>query len=332
MGSSLAIDQIFCTCYFGFVRLFFAIFLITPKGPLSIFYILQQNGSSKIPEGPPLHFLTLRLNRDFKKHSEFFSSCGYVEENTWHFEVLLLVLNLRYGADLGRSRLVSYLFRYEKWISVRTILFLLKELLSLLQVYNIRDVEKKAVCVHGSLEKIAKLEADRLKLENDLKHLKFLYGGLNEKKTSQPDKTVVVEVSVHLLLWLQSWLLLIYAFQKSGETNHTSGKSKTNSLSLKYWAVRLEDHIHFLSFFILISWSISALFCFPPYHHFFWKISENIITNRFEYKPESFSFKFILRMIVKDSDTNVVHTFSLSSYAFLIKKSTASCFESPINT
>ena len=60
-------------------------------------------------------------------------------------------------------------------------------------------MEKKAVCVHGSLEKIAKLEADRLKLENDLKHLKFLYGGLNEKKTSQPDKTVVVEVSVHLV-------------------------------------------------------------------------------------------------------------------------------------
>ena len=46
----------------------------------------------------------------------------------------------------------------------------------------------------------------------------------------------------------------------------------------------------------------------PPPPEFFWKISENI-TNRFEYKPESFSFKLILKVIVKDSDTNFVHTF-----------------------
>ena len=74
-----------------------------------------------------------------------------------------------------------------------------------------------------------------------------------------------------------------------------------------------------------------ALFCFPPPPKLFWKISENIITNRFEYKTESFSFKLILKVIVKDSDTNFVHTFSLSSHAFLMKKSTASCFESRIN-
>ena len=36
----------------------------------------------------------------------------------------------------------------------------------------------------------------------------------------------------------------------------------------------------------------------PPPPKFFWKISENIITNRFEYKPESFSFKLILRVTV----------------------------------
>ena len=40
---------------------------------------------------------------DFLK---FFPHAGTVEENTWHFEVLLLFLSLRYGADLGRSRLV----------------------------------------------------------------------------------------------------------------------------------------------------------------------------------------------------------------------------------
>ena len=36
----------------------------------------------------------------------------------------------------------------------------------------------------------------------------------------------------------------------------------------------------------------------PPPQNFFWKISENLITNRLEYKPESFNFKFILRVIV----------------------------------
>ena len=47
---------------------------------------------------------------------------------------------------------------------------------------------------------------------------------------------------------------------------------------------------------------------------------------------KQFSLKFILRVIVWDSDTNFVHTFSLCRYAFLMKKSTASCFESSINT
>ena len=70
----------------------------------------------------------------------------------------------------------------------------------------------------------------------------------------------------------------------------------------------------------------------PPPPNFFWETSENIITNRFEYKPESFSFKLILKVIVKDSDTNFVHNFSLSSHAFLMKKSTASCFKSSIDT
>ena len=67
---------------------------------------------------------------------------------------------------------------------------------------------------------------------------------------------------------------------------------------------------------------------FPPPTKFFWTISENIITNRFEYKPESFSFKLILKVVVKDSDTNFVHTFSLSSHAFLMKKSTVFYFKS----
>ena len=56
------------------------------------------------------------------------------------------------------------------------------------------------------------------------------------------------------------------------------------------------------------------------------------IACRNKYKPESLSFKLILKVIVKDSDTNFVHTFSLSSHAFLMQKSTASCFKSSINT
>ena len=50
--------------------------------------------------------------KNFKKNRNFFSifpQTGTVEENTWHFEVLLLFLSLRYGADLGRSRLVKFL-------------------------------------------------------------------------------------------------------------------------------------------------------------------------------------------------------------------------------
>ena len=53
----------------------------------------------------------MRLTGDQKKSKnfgifKFFPNAGIVEENTWHFEVLLLFLSLRYGADLGRSRLV----------------------------------------------------------------------------------------------------------------------------------------------------------------------------------------------------------------------------------
>ena len=56
-------------------------------------------------------------------------------------------------------------------------------------------MEKKAVSVHGSLERIAKLEAERLKVENDLKHLKFLYSKAGEASAAKPDKSVVLDVS-----------------------------------------------------------------------------------------------------------------------------------------
>ena len=62
---------------------------------------------------PPFTFFgTMLLTGDLKKSKkmEFFSHSGTVEENTWHFEVLLLFLSLKYGADLVRSRLVSILW------------------------------------------------------------------------------------------------------------------------------------------------------------------------------------------------------------------------------
>ena len=90
---------------------------MSPKGPPFIFFsILHKNGCSKPPKGPLLQFFgTMRLTGDqkiSKKNSKkfgffkIFPHAGTVEVNTWHFEVLLLFLSLRYGADLGRSRLV----------------------------------------------------------------------------------------------------------------------------------------------------------------------------------------------------------------------------------
>ena len=62
--------------------------------------------------GPLLHFSALCDLPGTKKIEkkcdffQFFPHAGTVEGNTWHFEVLLLFLSLRNGADVGRSRLV----------------------------------------------------------------------------------------------------------------------------------------------------------------------------------------------------------------------------------
>ena len=47
---------------------------------------------------------------------------------------------------------------------------------------------------------------------------------------------------------------------------------------------------------IVFQWLFS--FPPPPTINFLWKVSENLITKRHEYKPERFKFKFILRVIV----------------------------------
>ena len=46
---------------------------------------------------------------------ELLGFLGTVEENTWHFEILLLFLSLWYGADMGRSRLVFSRRILSKW-------------------------------------------------------------------------------------------------------------------------------------------------------------------------------------------------------------------------
>ena len=103
--------------FFGTVRLFFSeIFLLFLP---SIFDILQQDGCSKNPKASPFyifrHYATYRkLQKNLEKNSEFFfwifsflrafvvSSC---RKSGFRFRVFL---SLRYGADLGRSRLVYY--------------------------------------------------------------------------------------------------------------------------------------------------------------------------------------------------------------------------------
>ena len=76
VGSSLALDQIFCACYFGFVRLFFANLFWSPKGPPSVFLILQKNGCLKNPKGPPFyifwHCATYRRLRKKIRNFQFF--------------------------------------------------------------------------------------------------------------------------------------------------------------------------------------------------------------------------------------------------------------------
>ena len=74
---------------------------MSPKSPPSFSSILQKNGcfTKMAPFYIFRHYAAYR-------RPNFFLMRLLLKENTWHFEVLLLFLSLRYGADLGRSRLV----------------------------------------------------------------------------------------------------------------------------------------------------------------------------------------------------------------------------------
>ena len=102
-----------------------------PKGPLDFFrhyvtftqnfiirsYLIFSSNKAFCEHRGSRHNATYRRPKKFLKKNfdffQFFPQAGTVEENTWHIEVLLLFLSLRYGLDLGRSRLVYEYFWLE---------------------------------------------------------------------------------------------------------------------------------------------------------------------------------------------------------------------------
>ena len=63
-------------------------------------------------------FVTVRLfSKNFSQFGPTFGFSGTVKGNTWHFEVFMLFLSLRYGVDICRSRLVNlyWLFFASTW-------------------------------------------------------------------------------------------------------------------------------------------------------------------------------------------------------------------------
>ena len=97
---------------FGLVRPFRKFFKCLQRVPLHFFLFFQRMDDQKLPNAPFYicrHYATYRGPKKMQKNFNFFlffPHVGFVEENTWHIEVLLLFLSLRYGSDLGRSRLV----------------------------------------------------------------------------------------------------------------------------------------------------------------------------------------------------------------------------------
>ena len=82
--------------------------LFSPKGPPSIFLLFcDRMDVRKSQRVPPFSFF---------RHCEIFFPKNFFHKRVpnspilWHIEVLLLFLSLRYGADLGRSRLVYSMF------------------------------------------------------------------------------------------------------------------------------------------------------------------------------------------------------------------------------
>ena len=109
--------------FFRHYATFFEVFWIAPEGPPFIcFYILQHNGCQKIAKGPPFTvFGTVTLQKSHLKI--FFGKFFHVSKGSplqffkffatsWSFTKPegspFQILSLRYGANFGRSRLVSF--------------------------------------------------------------------------------------------------------------------------------------------------------------------------------------------------------------------------------
>ena len=89
MGSSLALDQIFCACYFGFVRLFFATYFIVSKGsPFNFCLFCKKIDVQKAP-----FFGTMRFTGDFKKIPQL-TGLKFAEQSK-NLNWLILFLEIR---------------------------------------------------------------------------------------------------------------------------------------------------------------------------------------------------------------------------------------------
>ena len=74
LDSNLTLDQFFCACNLGFVRLFSQIFLMSPKGPPFIFLtICNRMNVQKSQRVPLLHFSALCDLPETSKKIDFFS-------------------------------------------------------------------------------------------------------------------------------------------------------------------------------------------------------------------------------------------------------------------
>ena len=109
VGSSPAHDQKFFVQFFSAWWDFRNFFKCLQRVPLHFFLFCKRMDVQKLPKAPFYIFRNYATYRGPKKWKEIRKKISKktVEENTWHIEVILLFLSLRYGADLGRSRLVK---------------------------------------------------------------------------------------------------------------------------------------------------------------------------------------------------------------------------------
>ena len=145
------LTKIFLCKFFSALWDFFRKYLqrVHPSFFLSI---LQKMDVQRLPECPLLHVSALcdlpetkKIRKKFKKFGiifPIFPQAGTVEENTWHFEVLLLFLSLRYGADLGRFRLVWTRWLHETRGSTFWVLFDTRDTATVIQKIGCFDVPR----------------------------------------------------------------------------------------------------------------------------------------------------------------------------------------------